>query len=397
MIKKFKGINRKYTVGIVEVIFFLIVGFIASFFVGYNFQNKEKAKDIKKDEHIERFEQNYNYIVDNYYKKLDKDKLIDDAIAGMMETLDDPYSVYLDKDESKSLNISLNGGYKGFGIAIAKDDDNNIVVVSVFDNSPAAISGIVEGDVILKINNKNVNEMSINEFSSYVLESETDDFDLLIRRDDKEQTMKIKKNMVVLDSVSSKIIERDGKKIGYIYISVFANNTASQFNKKLIELEKSNIDSLIIDVRDNTGGYLTTVESMLEKLMTDKQVIYQLKSNKKTVKAYGKATKNKKYKIYLLGNEQSASASELLIASIKENLNSKFIGKKTFGKGTVQEMVPISENKNYKITTKKWLTPKGHWINETKGIIPDYEVDYEEGETDTQLEKAIKLIVSEEK
>ena len=86
-----------------------------------------------------------------------------------------------------------------------------------------------------------------------------------------------------------------------------------------------------------------------------------------------------------------------MIASIKETLNSKFIGKKTFGKGTVQEMVPISENKNYKITTKKWLTPKGHWINETKGIIPDYEVDYEEGETDTQLEKAIELIVSEEK
>ena len=397
MLKKLKSQNKKNTIGIIEVILLLFVSCLASFFIGYNLKNTKNKTDIKKDIYIERFEKNYNYIIDNYYKKVDREKLIDDAIGGMMKALDDPYSVYLDKNDSNSLNLSLNGGYKGLGLAIAKDEENNIVVVGVFDDSPAANAGITVGDVIIKINDKNVSDMSINDFSSYVLENESDDFELVIRKNDNEESVKVKKNNVTIDSVSSKIIEEDNKKIGYIYISVFASNTASQFNKKLIELEKNDIDALIIDVRDNTGGYLSTVESILERLLTKNQVIYQLKTNKMTTKTYGKTTKNKKYEIYLLGNENSASASELLIASIKENLNSKFVGKKTFGKGTVQEMIPINEDKNYKMTTKKWLTPKGHWINETKGIIPDYEVEQDNQENDKQLEKVIELIKNKEK
>ena len=397
MLKKLKSQNKKNTIGIIEVILLLFVSCLASFFIGYNLKNTKNKTDIKKDIYIERFEKNYNYIIDNYYKKVDREKLIDDAIGGMMKALDDPYSVYLDKNDSNSLNLSLNGGYKGLGLAIAKDEENNIVVVGVFDDSPAANAGITVGDVIIKINDKNVSDMSINDFSSYVLENESDDFELVIRKNDNEESVKVKKNNVTIDSVSSKIIEEDNKKIGYIYISVFASNTASQFNKKLIELEKNDIDALIIDVRDNTGGYLSTVESILERILTKNQVIYQLKTNKMTTKTYGKATKNKKYEIYLLGNENSASASELLIASIKENLKSKFVGKKTFGKGTVQEMIPINEDKNYKMTTKKWLTPKGHWINETKGIIPDYEVEQDDQENDKQLEKVIELIKNKEK
>lgn len=397
MLKKLKSQNKKNTIGIIEVILLLFVSCLASFFIGYNLKNTKNKTDIKKDIYIERFEKNYNYIIDNYYKKVDREKLIDDAIGGMMKALDDPYSVYLDKNDSNSLNLSLNGGYKGLGLAIAKDEENNRVVVGVFDDSPAANAGITVGDVIIKINDKNVSDMSINDFSSYVLENESDDFELVIRKNDNEESVKVKKNNVTIDSVSSKIIEEDNKKIGYIYISVFASNTASQFNKKLIELEKNDIDALIIDVRDNTGGYLSTVESILERLLTKNQVIYQLKTNKMTTKTYGKTTKNKKYEIYLLGNENSASASELLIASIKENLNSKFVGKKTFGKGTVQEMIPINEDKNYKMTTKKWLTPKGHWINETKGIIPDYEVEQDDQENDKQLEKVIELIKNKEK
>ena len=161
-------------------------------------------------------------------------------------------------------------------------------------------------------------------------------------------------------------------------------------------LEKEGIDSLIIDVRDDSGGYLTTVDSMLKMFMTKKQVIYQLNKGKSTIKEFGNSKTNKKYKIVLLGNENSASASELLISGIRENYDSSiFVGKKTYGKGTAQEMVSIDTNNKYKITTKKWLTPKGNWINDTKGIIPDIEVDtevisYGEVETeDAQLNRAI--------
>lgn len=397
MITNLKNKNKKYTVGIVETVIMLLIVCLASFYAGLSLNNSKNKDGEKKDIYLERFKENYNYILDNYYKKIDKNKLIDDAIAGMMEALDDPYSVYLDKNDSNSLNISLSGGYKGLGFAISKNEDGNIIVVSVFDNSPASQAGIVIGDIITQINDKNVSEMSINDFSSYVIDGDIEDFELTVKRGENLEKINIKKNNITIDSVSSDVIEKNGKKIGYLYISVFASNTASQFNKKLIELEKSNIDSLIIDVRDNTGGYLTTVQSILEKLLTKEQIIYQLKTNKNVSKVYGKAPKNKKYSIYLLGNEKSASASELLISSIKENLNSKFVGKKTFGKGTVQEMVSISDEKNYKITTKKWLTPKGHWINETKGIVPDYDVSNDNSEEDSQLEKIIELINNEEK
>ena len=174
-------------------------------------------------------------------------------------------------------------------------------------------------------------------------------------------------------------------------------NTSEQFSNKLSELEKEGIESLIIDVREDSGGYLTTVDSMLKKFMTKKQVIYQLKKGKIVIKEYGLAKTNKNYRIVLLGNENSASASELLIAGIRENYdNSIFIGKKTYGKGTAQEMVSHDTNNKYKITTKKWLTPKGNWINDTEGIVPDIEVDTESISfgnieyDDTQLKRAIE-------
>ena len=202
MLKKLKSQNKKNTIGIIEVILLLFVSCLASFFIGYNLKNTKNKTDIKKDIYIERFEKNYNYIIDNYYKKVDREKLIDDAIGGMMKALDDPYSVYLDKNDSNSLNLSLNGGYKGLGLAIAKDEENNIVVVGVFDDSPAANAGITVGDVIIKINDKNVSDMSINDFSSYVLENESDDFELVIRKNDNEESVKVKKNNVTIDSVS---------------------------------------------------------------------------------------------------------------------------------------------------------------------------------------------------
>jgi carboxyl-terminal processing protease len=178
---------------------------------------------------------------------------------------------------------------------------------------------------------------------------------------------------------------------------LFAANTYEQFLSKLTELEKNGIDSLVIDVRGDSGGYLTTVDSILKKFMTKKQVVYQLKKGSNVSKTYGEAKKNKKYKIILLGDENSASASELLIVRIRENYdNSIFVGKKTYGKGTAQEMVSLDSDNKYKITTKKWLTPKGNWINDTEGIIPDIEIDTEEisfGDTnynDAQLNKALE-------
>ena len=220
--------------------------------------------------------------------------------------------------------------------------------------------------------------MESSDFSNYIMKSTDNEFKMIIERNNEELEIKITKANVEIDSVTSKVIDYNNHKIGYIYISMFAANTSEQFYNKLSELEKEGVEALIVDVREDSGGYLTTVDSMLKMFMTKKQVIYQLKKDKKVTKEYGASKTNKKYKIVLLGNENSASASELLIAGIRENYEgSLFIGKKTYGKGTAQEMVSIDANNKYKITTKKWLTPKGNWINDTEGIVPDIEVDTE--------------------
>ena len=174
-------------------------------------------------------------------------------------------------------------------------------------------------------------------------------------------------------------------------------NTDTQFKKHLDELEKDGIDSLIIDLRGNTGGHLTSVENMMSMFLDKTKVIYQIESKGKTTKYYSKGKETKKYPIVVLVDELSASASEMLTATLKESYGATVVGKTTFGKGTVQELLDSNENQ-YKITTKKWLTPNGNWINEV-GVKPDVEVDLDEKylkeptkENDNQLQKAIEVL-----
>ena len=398
--------NEKHKIGQIETIFLLVLTFLCSFLLGFYFHDKFKSdKTVLLDSHLNKFIDNYNYIVDNYYQDIDKNVLIDDAIEGMMKALDDPYSVYLDNSKNSNVNISLNGVYRGLGLAITKDNENNYIkVVGVIKGSQAEKSGIIEGDIIKRIDNNDTSSLSITDFSSLIIKSKEDEFTLLINRDGTEQIISIEKGSVVIDSLISDVIKLENLSVGYIYISVFASNTASQFLNELKKLEKSNIDYLIIDVRNNTGGHLTTVEKILKCFLTNKQIIYQLQKNNKTTKIYGNAKSNKKYPIILMGNEYSASASELLISALKENLNCKFFGKKTYGKGTVQEMITLDSNNKYKITTKRWLTPRGNWVNDTEGISPDYIIDtesyyYDDNDInkDSQLNSAIQYILKEKK
>ena len=219
----------------------------------------------------------------------------------------------------------------------------------------------------------------------------------MISRDGKEMEITVSKSGVVIPSVEKKIFEKKDKKIGYIYISIFASNTYKQFKEALNSLEKEKIDSLIIDVRSNTGGHLTSVSKMISLFLDSSHVTYQLEQNGRKKKVYSTGSDTKEYPIVLLSDAYSASASEVLIASLKENLNATIIGEKTYGKGTVQELVNLESGDQYKITTKKWLTPKGNWVNDTKGIEPDIKVSLSKeyvlnpsDETDNQLQKALE-------
>lgn len=394
-VKKRFSLFEVFILMVVSITVSLILGM---FLVRHN--NKTIYKKEKLDPYLERFIQNYNYIVDNYYEEIDKDKLINSSIEGMMNSLDDPYSAYIDGDTANNFNINLEGSYQGLGISIVKDPETGyIVTYAVFKNSPADKAGLKSGDIIKSINGEGTETKETSEFSNYILNSKEQEFNLVVLRGEEESNIIIRKENVTIDSVTSKVIEVEDKKIGYIYMSIFANNTASQFLNALNELEQQGIDSLIIDVRSNTGGHLTAVDEILRNLLTKKQVIYQLSQSDEITKYYGMLDKNKDYEIVLLGDNYTASASEVLISGLRDNLNAKLIGIKTFGKGTVQELVTLTNGVQYKITTKKWLTPNGNWINETEGIEPDIEVKMNEeyyntydDSDDNQLQTAIDYL-----
>lgn len=400
IVNKKKKMKKNFSTSetILLVIMSLLIGLSIGFLI-----NKSKniiQKTSINDEYLNQFVENYNYILNNYYQEVDKQELINNAISGMMESLDDPYSVYFNEEETDIFSISLDGSYEGIGIQIAKDETTGyMLITSVFKDSPAAESGLFAGDMIVSIDDTFSEDLTSSEFSSIIKKGDKESYKLKILRDQQELEIILKKRTVTLSSVASHIYEQGDKKIGYIYIGIFANNTYSQFKTELENLEKEKIDYLILDVRGNTGGHLTTVDGMLDIFLNKKQVMYGFEQNGKISSIYGTGEENKDYEIILLGDETSASASEVLISGLRENLNSIFIGKKTYGKGTVQELVTLSDGTQYKITVKKWLTPDGNWINDTKGIEPDIEVDLDDkyyetfdDKDDSQLQKALEYI-----
>ena len=385
-----------------ETILLVIISSLIGLSIGLLFkQNKiVNSSEVVTDQNLKEFIKNYNYIIDNYYEEIDKKDLINNAIAGMMESLGDPHSVYLDENETDNFTISLNGSYQGVGIQIVKDEESgNMLITGVFKDSPAAKSGLLPGDMVISIDDSMAKDLSASEFSSIIRNGTKISYKLKVLRDEEEKEITLNKSLVTLASVTSEVFEEDNKKIGYIYIGIFANNTYNQFKQELDKLEKENIEYLIIDVRGNSGGHLTTVDGILDIFLNNNQIMYQFEQSGKLTATYGSGTDNKKYNIVLLGDEASASASEVLIAGLRENLGSTFIGKQTYGKGTVQELMTLSDGTQYKITVKKWLTPKGNWINESKGLAPDIEIELDEkysetyeAEDDTQLQKAIEYI-----
>lgn len=381
-----------------EVVTLVLITCVVSLLMGIIISKPNQKQSYElADEEIQNFIEQYNYIVNNYYEEVDKKELLDAALEGMVESLGDPYSTYLDESSSSTFNATLNGSYEGIGVEITNDVYNNIIVTQVFEDTPAHKAGVKPLDIIVGINNKPITNTTTSDFVQMVKDLDVPTFTLELKRDNETITVTVTREIVTLNSVASEIINSNNKKIGYIYVSIFAMNTDTQFKKHLDELEKDNIDSLIIDLRGNSGGHLTSVQNMMSMFLDKSKVIYQIENKGKTTKYYSSGTETKKYPIVVLVDEASASASEMLTATLKESYGATIVGKTTYGKGTVQELLDSNENQ-YKITTKKWLTPNGNWINEV-GVKPDFEVDLDEKylkeptkENDTQLEKAIDVL-----
>ena len=379
-----------------ELILIIIMSLLLGLIVGeIIFSNKcTDSKVINKENEMQKV---YNTLLKDYYGKIDKDKLSEAAIQGMMQYLEDQYSVYYNEEESEDFNLRLNGTFTGIGLEVTQDSNNNIIVANVFDESPASKAGIKAKDIITKVNNETTKGKKLKEVTDKI-KSLKGKFTVTIKQGTEEKTVTLSTGTIAIPSVTSKIINENNKKIGYIYISTFALNTDEQFKKELQKLEKQNIDSLIIDVRSNTGGHLKSVKQIVSNFLNKDQVICQIKSKDKTEKIYSTENNNRKYKISVLINNGSASGSEVLAAALNEEYGAELIGVTTYGKGTVQKVMTLSNGSMVKYTAETWLTSKGNSIDKT-GIKPTIEVKIDDKYLDTgkekddnQLQKAIETL-----
>ncbi len=360
-----------------------------SFNGNISISNSDKMKD---------FEEVYNLVNSSYYKDVNQTDLIDGAINGMLSSLKDPHTSYFNKQETENFNELMSGSFAGVGLEITSDEDQNILVVSVFKNSPAEEVGIKFNDIIIEVNGKSTKGLSTTEVVNLIKDPEKEIATIKVNRNGEVYKFEVEKREVVIESVESKTFEKNGKKIGYIIINSFANNTYEQFKEQLELLEKNKLEGLIIDVRGNSGGYLHSVTDIIDMFIPKDKVIYQIQDKNKTEKFYSKTEESRNYPLAVLVNKASASASEILAISLKETYGAEVIGTYTYGKGTVQTTHMLSNGSMIKYTIQKWLSPNGEWIND-KGVEPtkfieiseEYQQDRKE-KNDNQLQEALQII-----
>jgi carboxyl-terminal processing protease len=333
---------------------------------------KQTQNNTKDNMNLEKVSQAYELILNRYVEKVDRDKLAEGAIQGMLSVLKDPYSVYMDKNTAKQFTQSLESSFEGIGAEVGMED-GKIVIVSPFKNSPAEKAGLRPHDQILKVNGKSVNGLNLNDVTLKIRGKRGTTVQIEIARQNVKDPIDVtvKRDEIPLETVHSSLKKVNAEKIGYIDITQFSQDTATDFKKQLSSLEKSSLNGLIIDVRGNPGGLLTSVEDILKLFVTkDKPMVQIQKRNGDKDQFYSSLTQKKSYPVTVLVDKGSASASEILAGSLQEAAGYKLVGEKTFGKGTVQQAVPMGDGSNIKLTLFKWLTPDGNWIHK-KGIQPD--------------------------
>ena len=353
---------------------------------------------FKMSKKFDKFYDVYDVITSNYNGNVDEDKLIEAAINGMVKSVGDAYTNYNDVEQTDEFNQLVNGTYEGIGCTISQTEEA-VVVIDVYPNSPADKAGLKPNDIMVSVDDKNALELGTEKIANYIRYEATGEIEIVVKRDDEEKTFTLSRGKVETPTVSSKIFEKNDKKIGYLNISIFSAVTAKQFKNKLEALEKEEIDALVIDVRDNNGGYLASVTDIASLLLPRGKAIYQIQSGNKKKITKDKTVEKREYPIAVITNNGSASASEILAAVVKESYDNGYVvGTKTFGKGTVQQVKKLPDGSMIKYTVENWLTPNGNWINE-KGIDPTDKIELDQEyfdnpstETDNQLQKALELV-----
>ena len=382
-----KNIKENIRLAIIIVIS-MIIGSVFTMFIKENNNSVNYSYSSKDRKEFNSLYETYDTIMKDYYKSVDSNTLIEGAINGMLGSLNDEHTMYFDKKSKEAFDSELSGNYYGIGAQIQLTGEGTIKITKVFNDSPAEKAGLKAEDVFVSVDGVSVKGKNATEVANMLKSNTVKTSKIVIKREGNEINFDVTKENITLFSVSSEMLKNNNKNIGYLSVSIFGQKTYSQFKDALLKLESQNMDSLIIDLRGNTGGYLYTVTNMLEEFVGKDNIMYQIQSSNGV----------KKYKIVILVDENSASASEIMAASMKENYGAILVGKTTYGKGTVQTTKNLSNGSMIKYTIEKWLTPNGKNIDK-EGITPDYDVNIGDSylnsptkENDMQLKKALDLL-----
>ncbi len=341
----------------------------------------------------------WNILNKNFFdkNKIDYQKMVYGAIKGMTDSLDDPYTAFFTPKEAKEFDEELSGKYEGVGMEVAIKN-KTLTVVSPLEGTPAEKAGLKPGDKILKIENKPTENMSLEKAVTLIRGKRGTSVKLLIGRKEwaKPKLFSLKRDVINIPTIKISFKkDRRGEKIAVLKIYEFNKILLPEFRKITPMLRGLKSRKIIIDLRNNPGGYLDVVQGIAGWFIKKGEVVaWQDMGNGRKRRSYlseGPAIFNK-YKIVVLINGGSASAAEILAGALRDNNNVKLIGEKSFGKGSVQQQFYLLDNSFLKVTIAKWLTPNGYSINSV-GLKPDIEVKNDnKSKKDKQLEKAIEVI-----
>lgn len=400
LILEFEEEKRKLKIKhiVTTIILLIVVAVFSSEFTMYYYAKStipEKAVAAENsDENINSIAKtlkNFRKLIDEVFiGEIDEQKILDETIKGYINGLEDEYSEYMTTEEWDDFQSQALGNYVGIGIYMSSDKDNNVVVLSPIEGSPAENVGIKEGDIIAAVNEENVLGTSSDKVASLIKGEEGTEVKIKILRDNEYLDFNLKREAIKIYHVEQEMLENN---IGYISLLTFDEGCADEFKTALQDLISKGAKKLIIDLRNNTGGLVDEALEIADCFVPKGEnllITVDAKGNKE----YSKSEKDPMVdcEIIVLTNQYSASASEILLGALRDCGKAKSVGTKTFGKGVIQSVYLLEDNSALKLTVNEYFTPNETKINKV-GIEPDYEVELsEDSQEDLQLNKAIEIL-----
>lgn len=395
-------------IGKVLLAFLLVIGIgFTGFTLGKNSSKDSHLISKENQKHMAQMEAMKELIDENFLFDYDEKQLYDGSLKGMFENLGDPYTAYYTKDEFDKLLEDVNGKYAGIGVAVQASEEGYIKAISVFDESPAKKAGIKVGDYITKVDDVSYSAEQLEEAVSKIRGNVGEKVKItVLRKNDEgkaeEKDITVERADVKVDTVESKIVEKDGKKIAYIKVKQFEDVTKEEFAKELKAVKDAGAEGIVMDLRNNPGGNLDVCLAIADTFLDEGVIVSTVdKKGKKIVEKSDKEMD--KTPMTVLINENSASASEILAGAFKDRKRAKIVGTTSFGKGIVQKLFPLDDGSGVKITISEYFTPNKTKIHKI-GVKPDIEVenknedkalDIEKLDEDDQYNKALETLLEE--